>query len=223
MHKSNLVIFDFCGTLIEFQTADRYVQFCVRQLPSNRLVQCRHRLIMLMDALRIFKIYNRLKPSNNWRKRVVLWQLKGLSRSLCDQLAREYFEQELRPGIVKPLADKLQEHLANKDRVCILSGGYDIYIRYVAELYGIKEIISSKIAFSNDVCLGKMEGPDCMRENKIAYFNQLPRKKSERVIFYTDSPSDLPLLALVDEPIVVSKHKPQQWAKERNYNQLVWN
>ena len=60
MPDKKLVIFDFCGTLIRFQTADRYVQFCVDRLQDNRAVQRRHKLIRLMDALRVFKIYNHI-------------------------------------------------------------------------------------------------------------------------------------------------------------------
>ena len=158
MPNKKLVIFDFCGTLIRFQTADRYVKFCIERLKENKVVQCRHTLIKLMDTLRIFKIYNHICKVNNWRKRMILWQLKGVSYEVCDQLAKAYFEEELLPNAVQPSIDKLKEHLANSDRVCILSGGYDIYIKYFAQHFGVKETISSKIAFRDVICSGKMEG-----------------------------------------------------------------
>ena len=221
MPKKRLVIFDFCGTLIRFQTADRYVSFCVERLPNNKMVQCRHRLVQMMDKLRIFKIYNRIKPSNNFRKRVILWQLKGLSYYLCDQMAKQYFETELLPAVVSPLIEKLQEHLAQNDRVIILSGGYDIYIRYFAEYFGIKETISSKIAFEDNVCLGKMDGKDCMRSNKVSAMQS--QMSGVTSYCYTDSMSDLPILEIVDNPIVVSKQTPQKWASQRNYKQIIWN
>jgi HAD superfamily hydrolase (TIGR01490 family) len=219
MPDKKLAIFDFCGTLISFQTADRYVQFCVERLQENKAVQRRHCMIRIMDKLRIFKIYNHIR-SNNWRKRMILWQLKGVSYETCDQLAKKYFEEELLPNVVQPLIEKLKAHLANGDRVCILSGGYDVYIKYFAHYFGVEEIISSRIAFSDGMCMGRMEGKDCMRKNKLEYIR--PLIQNEKTICYTDSKSDLPLLELVDKPIVVSKGGHQKWAQERKYTQIIW-
>ena len=221
MPAKRFAIFDFCGTLIQFQTANRYVSYCVERLRGNKSVQFRHNCLRLMDALRAFKIYYHLCPSNNWRKRVVLWQLKGVTISQCDSLACEYFKDELLPNVVSPLVEKLKQHLIEGDRVCILSGGYDIYIKYFAEYFGVKEVVSSKVAFSGGVCLGKMEGADCMRGNKLDYIRPLIDNMS--TVCYTDSQSDIPLLELVDEPIVVSKSNPQDWATKRNYKQIIWN
>lgn len=221
MPNNKLVIFDFCGTLISFQTADRYVQFCVKRLQSNKVVQYRHRLVQMMDKLRIFKIYNHICKANNWRKRMILWQLKGVSYEVCDRLAKEYFEEELLPNVVQPIVEKLKGHLKNGDRVYILSGGYDVYIKYFAQHFGVQETISSKIAFRDGLCTGKMDGKDCMRENKLEYIR--PFLNGAETFCYTDSKSDLPLLELVDEPIVVSHQTSQQWAEYRNYKQIIWN
>lgn len=221
MPTKKLVIFDFCGTLISFQTADRYVKFCMEHLKDNKVVQCRRRLVKMMDKLRVFKIYNLIHAGNNWRKRIILWQMKGVSYELCDKLAKKYFEEELLPNVVQPVVKKLKGHLANGDRVFILSGGYDIYIKYFAQYFGIEEAISSKIAFQDGVCLGKMDGKDCMRENKVEYIR--PYLGSEYTICYTDSQSDLPLLQLVDEPVVVSHESSQHWAENRKYKQIIWN
>lgn len=220
MPDKKLVIFDFCGTLISFQTADRYVKFCVERLKDNKVVQWRHRLIRVMDVLRIFKIYNNICSANNWRKRMVLWQLKGVSFEQCDQFAKAYFEDELLPNVVAPVVEKLKEHLVQNDRVVILSGGYDIYIKYFAAHFGIREYVSSRITFENNRCLGKMDGKDCMRANKIEFLQ--PLLKGETTICYTDSVSDLPILELVDQAVVVSKQVPQQWAIKRNYQQIIW-
>lgn len=221
MPDKQLVIFDFCGTLIRFQTADRYVQFCVERLKDNKAVQCRRFMIRIMDKLRVFKIYNHIRSRNNWRKKMVLWQLKGVPYKECDQLAKDYFAEELLPNVVQPLIAKLKEHLTNGDRVCILSGGYDVYIKYFAQYFGVKDIISSRIAFFDGKCLGRMDGKDCMRKNKLEYIR--PLIKNVKTICYTDSKSDLPLLELVDEPIVVSHEVSQRWAEKRNYKQIIWN
>ena len=221
MPDKKLVIFDFCGTLISFQTADRYVQFCVERLKENRAVQRRYKWIKLLDRMRVFKICYHIHPGNNWRKRMILWQLKGVPYETCDQFAKAYFEEELLPNVVQPLVELLKNHIDANDKVCILSGGYDIYIKYFAQYFCVKEILSSKIAFRDGKCLGKMDGKDCMRENKLDYIR--PYTEGTNTICYTDSKSDLPLLELVDEPVVVSHGSSQKWAENRNYKQIIWN
>ncbi|MBO5619571.1 MAG: HAD-IB family hydrolase [Paludibacteraceae bacterium] len=222
MSEHRLVIFDFCGTLIRFQTADRYVSFCLRNAPQSKSTRLRQFLVRTMEKLKLFKIYNRINKANNWHKRMILWQLKGLDYSTCDQLAQKYFEQELLPNEIAPAVQQMQAHITDGDRVCLLSGGYDIYIRHFAAHYGIQEYVSSRIEFQNGLCTGKMQGLDCMRGNKLVFFREL-RKKGEHTIFYTDSISDIPLLEIVDEQIIVSHAAPQKWAEQRNYKQILWN
>lgn len=183
------------------------------------MVQCRHRLIQIMDKFRIFKIYNRMKPSNNFRKRMILWQLKGIDYATCDQLAQVYFEKELLPNIYEPVVAELQKHTGNGESVYILSGGYDIYIKYFAQYYGVKNVLCSRIAFKEKVCTGRMYGKDCMRANKVEYIR--PFLEEKQMVCYTDSISDLPLLEISAEPIVISKAAPQAWAAKKNYKQII--
>jgi len=152
---------------------------------------------------------------------MILKQLQGATKQQCDTWARDYFLQELLPNIVTPAVEKLKMHLVKNERVCILSGGYGIYIKYFAEYFGVKEIYCSEIDFNNGVCTGKMDGMDCMKQNKVTRFSQIQTENS-KVFFYTDSPSDIPLLEIVDQPIVFSKNAPQKWATQRNYKQIVW-
>lgn len=220
MSNKKFVIFDFCGTLIKFQTADNYVNYCVERL-NYKSVNARHVLLRIMDVLRVFKVCNRINKKKNWRKMVVLWQLRGVKYEELDRLAEDYLKEKLLPNVVLPLIDRLREHIAHGERVCILSGGYDIYISKFAQYFGIEEVIASKIAFKNEICLGRLEGLDCMGENKLTYIRSIV--SNFYTICYTDSISDLPLLKAIDKPIVVSSIKPQEWAKQYLYEQIIWN
>jgi phosphoserine phosphatase len=54
---------------------------------------------------------------------------------------------------------------------------------------------------------GRPEEPLCFREGKLARARQLAArlgKKLDRAVFYTDSVTDLPLLEVVAEPVVVN-------------------
>ena len=146
MQANKLVIFDFCGTLISFQTADRYVDYCLRchPLPSARWQRC---LLRLLEKTKVFALLAHIKPGNNWHKRMVLRQLKGYGQSLCEQLAADYLHDELLPNVVQPVLEIMKQHLADGDNVCILSGGYDIYLRCFADCFRVPLAVGSAIRF----------------------------------------------------------------------------
>lgn len=220
--QSKVVLFDFCGTLIRFQTADRYVRFCLDHMSS---VRSRWRCLLLncMDKIKFFKLINRLMPVNNLRKRMVLWQIEGMPLEYLDRMAELYLTEELLPNMVQPVVKLMQQHISDGDAVWIVSGGYDIYISKFAKHFGVPHVMATRIGFRNAICTGKMDGPDCMRENKCFYWAQSGVKDDADVTFYTDSVSDLPLLKKVRHGVIVSHGKSQLWAKENNYKEIIWS
>ena len=161
------------------------------------------------------------RPGDHINKKCECPKCGNINRGKNQKLTTQEFIEKAR----KIHGDKYDyskvEYNRAHEKVCILSGGYDIYIKYFAQYFGIEDAISSKIAFQDGVCLGKMDGKDCMRENKVEYIR--PYLESEYTICYTDSQSDLPLLQLVDEPVVVSHDSSQHWAENHKYKQIIWN
>ncbi|MCM1150506.1 MAG: HAD-IB family hydrolase [Alistipes sp.] len=221
---SKLVFFDFCETLISFQTADRYVDFCRERLRKTRmrLLQC---VVSILTRLQLFWFLDRLLPGNTMRKRMILSQLKGLSYAELDRLAKAYYEQCLKPSIIPMMVMRLQKHVEAGDSVWIVSGGYDIYIKYFVEAFGLAGYISTEIAFSDSkICSGTICGVDCMYENKVVLLrSRMAEALSEQEsVAYSDSRSDLPLLLMATEGYVVSKGHSQEWNKNYNLKELIW-
>ena len=223
MQNNNLVLFDFCETLIKFQTADRYIKFCRNHLHSKRLFLW-HYLTCALLKVRFFQGIKIIKKHNNLQKRLVLWQLKGLDRTTCEDLAKKYFEEMLLPNTISETIRLLKKHQEQGDCIWIISGGYDLYIRYFVEHFNIDGFISSKIGFNSNKCSGKIEGLDCMSDNKILLlehqFGQALQDKN--IYFYTDSSSDLPLLQYVNHPYIISKHSHQQWIDKFKFKEIIW-
>jgi len=122
------------------------------------------------------------------------------------------------------------EKLQQKQQDCsiwILSGGYDIYIKYFVHEFKLDGLVSSQIKFSNThKCLGKLSGIDCLSENKIVLFAKqvdLGSIDLKNSYAYSDSETDLPMLKLVGNGIVISKYFSQEWAAKNTLKEIVWN
>ncbi len=223
---NRLVFFDFCETLISFQTADCYVDFCRERVHKFRM-QLLQFVTEVLTYLQFFKIMNRFIPNNTIRKRLILYQLKGLSYWELDRLAKVYYEECLSPSIIPEIQERLLKHIELGDSVWIVSGGYDIYIKYFVADFHLAGYVSTKIAFSKEgICRGTFDGIDCMRENKVYLLKQclgsVLSNEEIKTLAYSDSSSDLPLLLMVSEGYVVSKGKTQEWSKQNSLKELIW-
>ena len=151
--------------------------------------------------------------------------LKGLDYKTIDKLAENFYKEVLEPNLIKETIFKIKDLKSKGHRIVIVSGGCDLYIKYFSEKYGIKDIISTKITFRNNVCLGKMLWKDCMGKNKLSYLYKYMKENNIKAsINYciTDSLSDLPLLNISKNKIIVSKQKHQKWVSN-DMEEIIWD
>ena len=223
--NKKIVYFDFCETLVNFQTADAYVDFVRNNLSFLRM-NVLESIYLVLKKLRFFSLMYKLSPKGSIEKRFKLHQLKGISFELLDKLAYEYYKVSIKNNLIDELIAKLEFHKIHDYKVEIISGGYSIYLKYFCLEYGIDCWYSSEIDFnSKGLCTGRMLGKDCLFDNKVEILenstSELKDVMTERWA-YTDSPSDLPLLRWVDKGVVVSRGKEQFWARKLNFEQIVW-
>lgn len=218
-----MVFFDFCGTLIRFQTADRFVGYCRERLRGKRMIRL-HKITSAAERLRLFKLLGVICPGNNLHKRMVLSQLKGADGAEIERLGKSYFEDELKPAVIRPVLAAMKRHIAQGDEVWIVSGGYGVYIRHFASCYGLSGYIASDIAFGADgACLGRMTA-DCMGRRKLRLLRERLGEGWDKraAAAYSDSPSDLPLLSRVPSGVVVSYKRRQPWAEKHDFKEIIW-
>ena len=220
-----LALFDFCETLVTFQTAGRFVEY-VRTMAGSRQMLRLEKMRLLSKKLRFTAVVNKLFPHFNFDKRLQLYQLKGFTKDALDVFAREYYLKFIEPNLIPELIDQVREKLKEGYTVSIVSGGYSIYLNYFAREYGITDIISSEIEFDvNQVCTGRLSGADCMYHYKIQKLNKhfiAGEIDLHESVAYSDSITDLPLLRWAGTGIVVSSGKSQTWAKEHGLAEIVF-
>ena len=74
--KQNLVIFDFCETIANFQTADAFVEFVLTKKPKSWRNFYYEKIISYLKKNYIIAICHKFFPKKNIEKRLRLFALK---------------------------------------------------------------------------------------------------------------------------------------------------
>jgi HAD superfamily hydrolase (TIGR01490 family) len=219
----NLVVFDFCETLVHFQTADRFVDYVLEKEDYKKFKWLRF-VNRVLSKLRVIAVVNKLFPEINLSKRLKLFQIRGIENARIVVLAKDFYEQELMTNLISPLYEMLQQHIDQNDYVVIISGGYSPYIKVFLEQHQLNKYFATEIALSNSKVTGFFSGKDCLYAQKVVYLNEFLKSNDiqfSKTIAYSDSISDLPLLQWANEGVVVSRHKPQSWARTYGFKEIV--
>ncbi len=219
-----LIIFDFCETLVNLQTADEFVFYVHRnnKLPwFNRFL---FRIWTWLKKLKIFGIIGRISPDLNLEKKLLLWSLKGLSKTQIDSNSNS-FAYWLKSRINDNIWNEFQRCLASENPVIICSGGYEEYLIPFFSEFNV-EIIGTKMKFKGDQFSGKIEGIDCLGEEKVnriaAYLGGKEKLNKTVIRFYSDSITDMPLFNYSKRRIVAYKSVIPGWAKNEKFETINW-
>ena len=218
-----IALFDFCETIVKFQTADAFVHF-VRQRSNDQRMNFINKIHFLLIKSRIIAILEIFFPKSSINKRLILFQLRRFSKSKLNEYGNLYYFERIKPGFIKSILLELIRKKEEGYRIFVVSGGYDIYLNYFVEEFNIDGLFSTRIQYDRaDVCTGKIDGVDCLWNNKVklleSYFGSEYIDKSNSVA-YSDSVTDIPMLNWVQNGIVVSNNKVEKWME--NYKIILW-
>lgn len=217
-----VAFFDFCETLVNFQTADAFVDF-VRTKTKRHSMVVLEKVHKFMRKLRVIAVLEKLTGGRrSINKRLKLLQLRGFSRMEIDNYAKAYYEERLKPNFIAPLIDELKRLQRDNWEIVIVSGGYDVYLKLFVEEFGVQNLISTKIKFKGKKCLGEMDGSDCLYENKTKALNQLYDRDTLQSVSFSDSMSDLPFLSWTNEGVVVSRLTHKDWVDDYKFKEIIW-
>ncbi|MBE0652769.1 MAG: haloacid dehalogenase-like hydrolase, partial [Bacteroidales bacterium] len=193
-----IAVFDFCETLVTFQTADAFVDY-VRQKNGTFYMKFLEFIFQVLKRIKIFTLFNKFFPGLTFSKKLKLFQLKGIPCLALDGMAQSYYLEIIRPNFIHIVLEEMKMLIQKGFEACIISAGYSIYLKYFTREYGIKHLIASEIAcdIKKEHCLGRLSGKDCYGSEKISrlerYFKGTEINTKESIA-YSDSISDLPLL-----------------------------
>ena len=210
-----IALFDFCDTMVNFQTADVFVEYALKKLNKNWIYD---RLVASTV------IENYLNKHWKIKKKLLLYCLKGVRKDELQELAENYCMKILEPATYSYMLDEVKKLKNDGYHILFVSGGYDIYLQCFANMHCVDGVIATKLLFKNDVFSGRIDGTDCMGENKIVHLCDYLKRHNIKVdysVAYSDSISDECMLKWADRAIVISKREHEKWVTEKKFDEII--
>lgn len=208
----NIALIDFCGTLVDFQTLNPYLELVLKNrskikyyLFCNKFVKSACKIIS-----KVFRRYLRIKFLY---KAGLVWLLKGVREEEFIRQGHEYYNKTIRHHLISESIESLRSFKDKGYELLIVSGGSKYYISHFANEFGIDGFLTAEIEFGCGACTGRIIR-ECMLSEKVKLINDYVHEKGCDCVFrvgMTDSISDLPMLELCDRKLIVSCRKHQKW------------
>lgn len=219
---NKIALFDFCETLANFQTADPYVDFVRAKVGTSRMKRWEFVKSLYNKSRLLQFLFIKLSRNPSIGKSLKLYQLKGLNEQLLEELGCQYYTDVIKPNLISATCEEMLRLKGEGFNIYLVSGGYNLYLKWFVKDFNIDGFWSTKIAFKEGACRGAFEGEDCMREQKVVVLNNFFHQKPDYSVSYSDSESDLPFLKWTTDCFVVSRNHSQDWARERGLKELIW-
>jgi HAD superfamily hydrolase (TIGR01490 family) len=220
----NLVVFDFCETLVDFQTADCFVDFVI----ADRIKFIHHLLnfaIKILTKVRVISLINLINPKLNISKRLYLLKIRGVEEEVVNSKAISFLNTIIQNRYNCEVLHKLRMHKKVGDYIIISSGGYQPYLKLFSEKEEVDKLFCTQIEFKAGFATGKIIYADCMFDNKVKLLEEYLRHNKDiqfkNTIVYSDSITDLPLLKWANQAFVLSYNISQNWALKNNLNEII--
>ncbi len=223
-----VALFDFCETLVKFQTADRYVQYVCEENDSLA-IRRKKKVYQWLYKLRLISVASILFSHSSVNKRLILNRLRGFNKGDLENFAKGYYVSQIKPNLIEETVSDLKHLQQDGFRIILLSGGYDIYLKYFAREFHISDIVSTSIGFKNSICTGDFNGKDCLSDNKIIMLEDYCKQNNIEIdkcnsYAYSDSKSDLPMLNYVGNRVIIRRKDRPRWYSENDYlKEIIWD
>jgi HAD superfamily hydrolase (TIGR01490 family) len=209
-----IALFDFCDTMVDFQTGNAFSKYVI----AHGKIKTVRRLVY-----KVKHIWYKHILGKDLEKPLLLQCCRGISREKMEQMALNYYYEIVRPHLIKATMDKLLEYQQKGYKIYIVSGGFDLYIKYFAQEFNVDGVFSTQVGFENNVCTGKYDGVDCMGDNKIKILQDYFHTTTIDGVAFSDSITDMPLLKFVKTGFAVGTNLDYlKWAKDNNLKTLIY-
>lgn len=139
---------------------------------------------------------------------------------------QQFMLEKIQPIFLEKAKKVADAHKNNGDRVLVITATNSFVARPIAKIYGINELLATEPEMVNGEFSGKVSGEPCFQIGKVHKLKAWCKKNNESLsdaYFYSDSHNDLPLLKLVENPIIVHGDKTLlNIAKQKNWQCMDW-
>lgn len=209
--KDRVLLLDFCGTVVPFQSADRFVRFVHANGHRRSIENVRYFNYRVLAKLGLISLREKISHKR-LNKRKVLHVIKGRTKQEIDALSNRYYSEVIKPQINHETIEIMKTYRDDGYEIILLSAAYDSYLKYFAREYDISIILSTELHYDKkDRIDGRFANADCAANNKVTAFKNYlidnNFEKPSRIVSITDSESDRPVMDISDEVYFVNKDK----------------
>lgn len=209
----SLAIFDLDNTLIAGDSDHLWGEFLIEKdkVDANKFKQAND------------QFYADYQASNLDIQAYLSFALQPLTQFTHEELETlhaEFMETKINPIILPQAQELIQKHQNQGDTLLIITATNRFVTQPIANKLGITNLLASEPEVIQGKYTGKPIGTPCYQHGKVERLHEWLAQTNHPLtgsFFYSDSINDLPLLSLVDNPVVVDgDSKLQAWAKSKN-------
>ena len=164
---------------------------------------------------------------NQKMKEIVSAIFKNETVTSLDIVSKEFVDTYVKGLYYQDALTEIENHKKNNVKLIMVTASYIFYAKYIAEHLGFDLCVGSELWRHKDTYTGKLYGKNCYNIEKkyrlwILDYRELTDADSYA---YTDSITDLPLLAFATKKICVNPDKKlaEYALKNENYAVVNWN
>lgn len=154
-------------------------------------------------------------------QRFALKPLSEQSMHTLDKWHAEFMQDFIEPIVLPKALALVNEHQRKGDRVIIITATNTFVTRPIGVRYGIEELLGTNGEITQQRYTGEVDGIPTFQAGKVTRLKEWLTAEGETLegsYFYSDSFNDLPLLEVVDHPVVVDGDDTLlEIAKQRNW------
>ncbi|MGQ3892012.1 HAD-IB family hydrolase [Legionella sp. CNM-4043-24] len=150
------------------------------------------------------------KSSRAQMNRYFYQQFSSFNVCQMQQVSVEWFYKNRKHIINKKVHSEMIKHQSNGANIVIVTGSFEDCVRTIADFFEIPDIICSKLEVENGCYTGNITGDPVIGKGKqrgIINYSELHRLDLSGSYAYGDHISDIHMLSLVDNPVVVGTSK----------------
>ena len=218
----NIVLFDFCETVIKIQTHDNFIGYYLwKKRKIKKFLKYKlYKNLFLRIIFRLLKVNIKYK---------LVKLLKNEKKEDIERLSEDYSHVLVKLQN-KNVVNELVYH-KEKNKIVIVSAGLSINIKHYLDLLGFSDIdvIANELMFEENNCTGNYTEADCFGSEKERRLNK-KYSQSNFVACYTDSISDKPILDMCENQLIVEDNRDIYFisdskfreSKKIKYKKSIW-
>lgn len=139
---------------------------------------------------------------------------------------QDFMQKKIEPILLPKAQAIVDKHRQKGDKLLVITATNRFVTTPIVKKYGINNLLATEPEIKNNKYTGRVLGEPCFQLGKITHLKRWMKENNEDLkgsTFYSDSHNDLPMLELVDHPVVVNgDEKLLDIAKKRDWPSLNW-